>query len=237
MNVYERTARDLLEMHRAKFVRYSSNEHEVWRLPHGRQFICNRAGRGENRAWRNNLATLRRLLRNVKPAQEAAGDEGPTACPGCKAESVLGELGLCPECTEHGMPGGVAPPDPAPEPVPEPVAIEAKLKGDERMKVKRRWIKAEIAQLNKLCDAGWESEKIAETMGRTLSSVKNKRAMQKRQRVARGSATIAGSMPVTQEAPIRCAVRLEYPSGQVLTGSISKANADELALRLLAGEL
>lgn len=60
----EREARYLLAQAGATFIRMSGNGHEVWKLPNGKNFVCNKASHSAGvRAWRNNLTTLKRLLR------------------------------------------------------------------------------------------------------------------------------------------------------------------------------
>lgn len=58
----ESEVRQLLSQVGAKFIRKSSNSHEVWQVG-DKRFICNAKGRNtKGKAWRNDLANLKRLV-------------------------------------------------------------------------------------------------------------------------------------------------------------------------------
>lgn len=75
-NPQEAEARELLKTSGAVQVRRSSNGHEVWRLRNGKNFVCNKstASAGYN-VWRNNLSTLKRMLREIEAAPTAKQQE------------------------------------------------------------------------------------------------------------------------------------------------------------------
>ena len=63
----EQEARALLKEMGATLLRDTSNSHEFWELPDGRRYSCNKPGRGKGKAWKNNLARLKRMANGTEP--------------------------------------------------------------------------------------------------------------------------------------------------------------------------
>lgn len=68
----EKTCRALLKDCGATLLR--DKKHEVWELPNGIKFTCNKVGRGNRDAWRRDLSRLKRLLNGRLPENYREGN-------------------------------------------------------------------------------------------------------------------------------------------------------------------
>lgn len=134
-NPQEAEARALLKSSGAVMVRRSGNGHEVWRLSNGRNFVCNKETSSSGIwAWRNNLSTLKRLLREAQAAPpEKAQQEIAT-----RAE-VDRRWGW------DRLHGGEVPSNETPPLIAPPTVVEVAVPGDQPMVAKSK-------------DGGWTQE-------------------------------------------------------------------------------
>ena len=190
----EHLTRQLMKDCGAVWLRSSGNSHEIWTLPNGGQFTCNTPGRGKGKSWRNDLATLKRLLNGAIPKYMS---DTPS-----KVDAEDADATLKASRERHKPPPAPLPPHPNACKTPTP-----KQENDvswKQINAQSKWSVEEDVTLGKYLETGATAREVAEVMeGRSESAILNRVAkLRKRGLLPKPAPTVAKPAPtVAKPAP------------------------------------
>ncbi len=174
MDSDERDMRNLLLEYGAVFQRRTAGSNEIWHLPGGAVFVCGGPGkRGDSRAWRNNLARLRRMLPKTKPneveLQRAANAPPPRVNRVAPAWSTTPPDEPAPQFNAPRL--AIAPPQAEPPQAPK----EQEMKNFE----KDRWTPEQDKALREAIEAGMSWAEVAQVVADVRKGVSTAGCMQR----------------------------------------------------------